>query len=242
MPHPILPRPEAVIFDLDDTLVDRKASIRAYGPLFHRAFAAHLTRDLDSDAVGQRLAEDEGDGYIHRAIYFQRVLAWPEWRTPPSFEALCEHWRRHFCPAAVAMRGALDLLAALREQGIRIGMITNGQNPAQDLKIDGAGLRPYLNDVLVAGDHGVYKPEPEVFAMAVRNLGVSVRATWMVGDNPECDVWGAEASGMHAIWLRRHLPWPADLPQAGHAVEDLAELLPLLQQHSAKRAHDGALQ
>jgi len=226
--EPALPRPRAVIFDLDDTLVDRKASIRAYGPQFYADFRHHFAVEPTPATVGERLAADEGDGYITREAFFEAVLAWPEWRTRPAFQTLCDHWRTHFCPAAVAAEGACELLAALRRQGIAVGMITNGDRPAQDLKLDGAGLRPYLDDIVIAGDHRIYKPDARIFALAMANLGATADATWMVGDHPESDVWGAEQHGLTAFWLRAELPWPAERPRPRYELERLADLLPLL--------------
>ena len=75
------------------------------------------------------------------------------------------------------------------------------------------------------------KPHPEVFHEALAAVGVDdpARAVF-VGDRPLDDIAGAKGVGMRAV-LRRHPYAPAspDDPEPDAAIDDLAELAPLIE-------------
>ena len=97
--------------------------------------------------------------------------------------------------------GALDTLQALRDSGVGLGLITNGDARGQRGKFVKAGLEPYFESVQIAGEFGVAKPDPRIFIRTLEELGVSPDEAWMVGDNLYADVGGAQAVGIHGIWV-----------------------------------------
>jgi putative hydrolase of the HAD superfamily len=121
----------------------------------------------------------------------------------------------------------LAVLAQLREHGLRLGIITNGTVRIQEPAIQRLGLSRLMDAILISEREGIRKPEPEIFARAVRTLGMDRSETWHVGDHPEVDVRGAADAGLTAIW-RRTSYWPE--PNAPHkAIQDLSDLLPWIQ-------------
>lgn len=110
--------------------------------------------------------------------------------------------------------GAEELLDGLRPH-VRLGMITNGSTEMQWEKIDQLALRDRFDEILVAGDLGIYKPDPRIFLRLAEALGVSPAETLFVGDSFESDVVGAAAAGMRTAWIRPqsnalHPPMPID--------------------------------
>lgn len=97
--------------------------------------------------------------------------------------------------------GALDTLQSLKEMGVRLGLITNGDAQGQRAKVIKAGLEPYFGSVLIAGEFGAAKPDPEVFQHTLSSLGVAPEQAWMVGDNLIADIGGAQAVGIFGIWV-----------------------------------------
>jgi FMN hydrolase / 5-amino-6-(5-phospho-D-ribitylamino)uracil phosphatase len=92
------------------------------------------------------------------------------------------------------------VLAQLREQGIKIGLVSN---TSRDLD---AFIRHFELDVdawVSSGAHGKVKPSPTIFRAALELLGVEPAAAVMVGDTIPDDVEGAEAIGMRALLLDR---------------------------------------
>ena len=95
---------------------------------------------------------------------------------------------------------ALPTLAALRDAGLRLGLISN---TSRDLD---AFIRHHAIDVdawLTSGAHGKVKPSPAIFAAALDLIGIAAAEAVMVGDSPEDDIRGARAIGMRAILLDR---------------------------------------
>lgn len=83
--------------------------------------------------------------------------------------------------------------------GHLVGAITNGNFP-----FDRLALATHFSFVVHAEDVAGPKPGPEPFAEAVRLIG-GESADWVhVGDELPLDVGGAQAFGMHAVWLNRY--------------------------------------
>ncbi len=113
--------------------------------------------------------------------------------------------------------GALDTLHSLRDQGVKLGRITNGNAHGQRAKVKGAGLEPIFESILIEGEFGVGKPDPQVFYHTLARLGIGPEDAWMVGDNLVNDVGGAQAVGICGVWV----DWRGDgLPENSPVTPD----------------------
>jgi putative hydrolase of the HAD superfamily len=102
-------------------------------------------------------------------------------------------------------------VAAARDSGIRTGLISNSWGRT----IYDEGLIASLFDaVVISGDVGLYKPQPEIFRLACERLGVEPADAVFVDDLRE-NVAGAEALGMAAVLHR----------DTNETLERLSELL-----------------
>ena len=213
----------AVIFDMDDTLVDWGQqtgdwfAIRQEGlrPIYEYLRAAgHSLNDLLE---------------LSEAYHKQAELAWsacvpPEWNSPrqinilrntlqalnlPIDEIDLEHVQRLYdwgvYPGVRAFDDAVTVLQALRSPGIRTGLITNTSLPMwmRDVELQALGLLEHLDVRLTAADVGKVKPHPKPFHVALERLGVSPEEAVFVGDRLHDDVAGAQRVGMRAVWVRR---------------------------------------
>jgi putative hydrolase of the HAD superfamily len=93
---------------------------------------------------------------------------------------------------------ALDALTAT---GWRHAILSN-HVPELAAIVEGLGLARHFEALVNSAATGFEKPHPEAFACARRAVG-NPGTLWMVGDNPEADVAGAEAAGIPAILVRR---------------------------------------
>ncbi len=98
---------------------------------------------------------------------------------------------------------APELIGALRAR-YRLGIVSNTVGSG-DWELREALRRMALLDafgaVISSRDAGVAKPDPAIFRLAARMLGVDAAATVMVGDRLETDIAGARAAGIPGIWL-----------------------------------------
>jgi putative hydrolase of the HAD superfamily len=126
-----------------------------------------------------------------------------------------------------AFPGAIEAVRELRMRGVKLALITNGEGHEQRRKIDRFELAPLFDCVVVEGEFGKGKPEPEVYYHALNALGVRPDEAWMVGDNFEWEVVVPKQLGIYSVWVdfaRKGLP--ADAPvQPDRIIHNLAELV-----------------
>jgi HAD superfamily hydrolase (TIGR01509 family) len=127
----------------------------------------------------------------------------------------------------IPLPGVRRTLAALRERGNPVAVLSNGWNPLQIRKAQRAGFE---GPVLASADIGQQKPGARAFEALLGALGTRPQQTWFVGDDPRSDVNGSRTAGFHAVWFdweRKEFP-PELLPPRYtiHALEELLELLP----------------
>ena len=97
--------------------------------------------------------------------------------------------------------GCFETLAALRERGHRLALLTNGCSTFQRRKLARFRLEPLFELILIEGELGYGKPDRRVFEAALRHFDVRVAEACMVGDNLDADVAGAQALGIQSIWF-----------------------------------------
>jgi putative hydrolase of the HAD superfamily len=116
--------------------------------------------------------------------------------------------------AIAPLPGAIETLDHLRAAGHVLGLVTNGSAAHQRFKIERFGLAPYFHYIGIEGEAGIGKPAAEAFTRALQGLDATPGAALMAGDNLRFDVAGAQAVGIHAVWVdryRRGLPADTDV-------------------------------
>jgi putative hydrolase of the HAD superfamily len=96
----------------------------------------------------------------------------------------------------------LPCLAALADQ--RLGIISNGDPVQQRLKLETTHLTSFFSPIVVSGDIGKPKPQPEIFLHACKLANVQPQDCTYIGDNPIPDIFGSRAVGMTGVWINRH--------------------------------------
>ncbi len=190
----------AVLFDLDGTLFNRDATVAGIVGWQARAFASVIP-DARADEFCARVTALDDHGHRGKPEVFAVVGAEFGLSRSVVDELVASFWAespRH-CRAD---DDVVNTLAALREQGTRLGIITNGAAAVQNPAIDAIGVRPFMDAILVSESEGIRKPDVGIFHRAAARLGVPTSECCFVGDNPVVDVAGAQAAGMFAIWKR----------------------------------------
>ncbi|MGA4847444.1 HAD family hydrolase [Streptomyces sp. G5(2025)] len=190
----------AVLDDLEVPLGDGE-SARAAAAL-ERAGA--LPGGASPVAVPAHLAElwavRDRSAELHRATYtgLAREVPLPD---PRLYDAL---YARHMTPQAWRPYGdAAQVLAGLCERGAKVGVVSN---IGWDLRpvFRAHGLGPYVDTYVLSYEHGIQKPDPRLFALALEALGTDPRDALMVGDDRRAD-GGAAGLGC-AVHFVDHLP------------------------------------
>jgi HAD superfamily hydrolase (TIGR01549 family) len=212
---------KVALFDLDNTLVDRSAAFARWAHDFV------VERGLDPSAVPV-LCELDRDGFASRHALFSEARRRLE--LGDDVERLISDYRSRY-PEYFAPDGAVqDALGLLRDDGWRIGVVTNGP-PTQRHKIDRAGLSPLVDVVVISDEFGVAKPDRAIFEEALRRCGVDgamADHAWMLGDTPGPDIGGGRAVGLRTAWFHRGRAWPEHHYYPDAVVGDVGEAVRLL--------------
>ncbi|AIQ47654.1 hydrolase [Paenibacillus sp. FSL R7-0273] len=215
---------EALLFDLDNTLMDRDHTFRSFSTQFVKDALGHL-----SEEEAQRVVEDiivrDADGYRDKNGFFAELSEVLPWQTPLSAAEIRAYYDKNYAGHGAAMRHAAEILQYSREKGYMLGLLTNGYKELQDGKIDLLGLRGYFKTIVISEEAGIRKPDPAIYKLALERLGASAEQTLFIGDHPVNDIWGAGKAGMDTIWLKRNHPWDESLDvQPWRTINELDEL------------------
>lgn len=231
--------PRALLFDLDDTIVRESAGDENLWAEICDAFATRTgvtASELHAAVLAARdwFWEDaarERKGrlampWARRAVAEQafRTLGLRNFALAHAFgDAFTQtrSARMHFFP------GALETLHALRARGHRLALLTNGGALFQREKIVRFALAPLFDAIFVEGELGFGKPDPRVFARALRALAAEPDEALMTGNDLRSDIAGAKRAGIRAVWVDHAR---AGVPESAPAKPDrvvgaIAELL-----------------
>jgi HAD superfamily hydrolase (TIGR01509 family) len=216
-----LPRPTAILFDLDGTLVDTvQARIDAWTEALDRA-GFPTTRDQLAPMIGldgRRLAREV-------AALAGRPI--DEARSEQIDRQSGEIYERLNRPRPLP--GVATIVAAIEAAGIPWAIATSSRKDQVKSSVDALGLEnePTIID---ASHVKNAKPEPDLLLYAAKELGVEPGRSWYVGDST-WDMVSAVAAGMVAIGVEAGSAVGADaLRSSGAAVvvpslEELAAAL-----------------
>jgi putative hydrolase of the HAD superfamily len=209
----------AVIFDVDFTLARPGPEL---GPEGYRKVGERHGLTLDPSlyeqsrlaalASLQRHPELEHDDEIWIAFTedIVRGMGGDAERSRACAEDLVRAWETH--ERFTLYEDALPALAALREHGVKIGLVSNGSRDLDEF-VAHHGLD--ADCVVGSRAFGRTKPHPDIFRHALAQLGVEPEEAAMIGDSYEDDIEGARALGMKAFLLDRdgrHPEEPERLP------------------------------
>ncbi|HEX6884319.1 MAG TPA: TIGR02253 family HAD-type hydrolase [Planctomycetota bacterium] len=229
----------AVLFDIDDTLfsttqfakVARRNAVRAM---------IQTGLDLPEEVVLRELEEVLAEFSSNYDHHFDQLLK----RLRPK--ALQQVNPALIVAAGIAayhdtkfrelrpFEDVVPLLRALRQAGLVTGIITHGWTIKQAEKLVRLGLVPYLDPraVFISDQLGISKPNPKIYALALRDLGLEAGQAMYVGDSPSHDITPPKSIGMKAAWAKRASRHVRGLGDAipDHEVEDFVVLRTILRE------------
>jgi putative hydrolase of the HAD superfamily len=206
--------PSVLLLDLDDTILDDTGS-RAACWAETCAEAVRRRPEIDVDALQREIDEVRvrfwSDPDRHRRWRIRLADAFGEICVEAlanlgvddrelGMELGATHDRLRK-ESITPLEGAIETLEELRRRGVVLGLITNGSAEGQRAKIERFALAGHFDYIGIEGEVGHGKPHRLAYETALSALGVSASDCWMVGDNFEWDVAGAQAVGIRGIWL-----------------------------------------
>ncbi|CAI6015851.1 Phosphoglycolate phosphatase [Paenibacillus sp. JJ-100] len=216
---------KAVIFDLDNTILNRTRTFEGFTQSLIRTYFGHVE---STEQIQQRIIELDEDGYKDKPQLFDELLEELPWTEAPPHEELMAFYGREYVRNSVLMDEAREVVQHLKGRYM-IGLITNGQTQIQYGKIDQLGIREDYDHIIVSEEVGVKKPDLRIFTLAFEHFGLKPEQCIYIGDHPLNDIRGAAKAGMSTIWMKVNQPWPEEMEVTPlHTIQQLRELKALL--------------
>jgi putative hydrolase of the HAD superfamily len=186
-----------VLFDLDNTLVDRTTAFEKWTEIFVSRF------DLGPEATTW-LHSIDGDGITPRPVLLRGAIE--EFGLDATVEELEPWYAESYIDCFERESASIGAVLALKEAGWTVGVVTNGPTVQQLAKLRQSELDDVVDAVVVSEDFGISKPDAAIFREAARRCD-SVLSGWMVGDSPSADIVGGMKCGLRTIWMSRGREW-----------------------------------
>ena len=204
---------EAVLFDWGDTLMRWAFDVEllAAGHVAGlRAIGQEPNAEVTARFRDAYLPKFFAEGVVEEVEYPAEVRALlAEFGIEPDDGELLrflEAEHAAWAPARQLASTTHALLDALRDRGLKLGLVSNAIDPPELLHRDIAelGVTERLDVALFSSEVGRRKPDPLIFERALDALGVAPANALMVGDRVAIDIAGARALGMktcQALWF-----------------------------------------
>jgi putative hydrolase of the HAD superfamily len=154
------------------------------------------TRDIPADealAAMSAARRRGGAGREFQALCARFSLA--SGAIPELVDVFRHHWPALHLPPVTG-----EVLRALRAEGWRMVVLTNGLPRVQRTKVFALGIHAFVDDVIYAEELAPGgKPSPEVFRAALKRLSLPARRCVCVGDDPVRDIDAARALGISTV-------------------------------------------
>ena len=214
---------KAIIFDVDGTLVDRRDAFLRYCNYLVDRYSKDNPYEGTREALIEYMIEIDQNGYGGLEHFIPRLNKL--WKLPLSIEEFIEERNRVFGKMTTPYPELYEVLESLREK-YKLGIITNGYSTVQRDKINSVNIAKYFDDIIVSGDLDFAKPDPRIFELSCRHLGVTKEEAVYIGDYYPNDIAGALGAGILPIWICENMEEHPEYE--GIRVNRLRDILPYL--------------
>lgn len=229
---------DTILFDLGGTLIDYRGSVSDWPSMERIGMAAVHTllngnghKPPTLEAFQETCFANLKDAW-YAAVRGERNLVLSDLlqESLASHGVHCDHtlleqavqgYTTAISAGARPQDGARELLQALSTSGRRLGLISNTMWPpaAHIADLRRFELYPFFEELVFSAERGVWKPDPQVFDLAMRAVKGRPERTVYVGDNPHDDILGARRAGIRSIWIRTD-EYPPDAGREADAIVD----------------------
>ena len=166
---------QAVIFDLDGTLVDSMWMWKDIDIEYLRQYGIELPETLQQDI--------EGMSFTETATYFKETF-----QIPKSLEEIKQDWYdmayEKYAHEVPLKEGALEFLELLKRKGIRTGIATSNGIRLVEAVMEANHLGGYIDAVRTACDVAKGKPAPDIYMKVAEDLNVEYESCLVFEDVP----------------------------------------------------------
>ncbi|MAG22277.1 MAG: hypothetical protein CL943_03165 [Candidatus Diapherotrites archaeon] len=221
---------KAVLFDLDNTLVDFMRMKEACSEAaIHSMIEAGLP--LDEKKATKKLFKMYKTVGIENQTIFESFLKTVMGEIDYKILAAgIAAYRRVKAGQLVPYPHVRETLIKLKERGLKLGIVSDAPRLQAWLRLAEMNLVEFFDVVIALEDTGQLKPSQMPFKQAIEKLGLNPKELLFVGDNPGRDIKGAKQSGMHTA-LAKYGQLMKGTNKADHELKSVKDLLKAVDYH-----------
>ena len=226
---------EAIIFDIDGTLIDYDYSqYYALDKLLDiipwNKVERPITKDVfdfwykEKNEFYNRPDSNKINQHDQQKIILENVLA--NWKIIVDSTQLTN---RLFDIYETSWRAYPDVLECLFNiNKYKLCIISNGDSKFQRLKLTKTGLERYFSEILISGDIKIKKPNSKIYQTMSDKINIPIDKCVYIGDRLDFDAIGSSDAGMLGVWLNRKNITDKKIPKKVKMIASLQQLTPLL--------------
>lgn len=220
----------ALLFDLDDTVLDFVASEdtaldHTYDAFFKERYQREHFKEKFK-AINHALWDLVALGQT--TPWQLKIDRFRELTENRDLDEVAHFYEGKLGEQIVWFPGAKDALNELRKQ-YEIGFVTNGMKRVQEKKYQLSGIKEWCDCFIISEDVGLAKPDQRIFQIALDKLQKSPTEVLMIGDSLAFDYKGALNANLDFCWINsRQLALPPEFSPPKYEFKSIVELLKTL--------------
>ena len=212
---------KAVVFDLDNTLIVRRMTLRKLSYYVNRFYFKE--RPAEHEKIAAAFCECFQSGYTDLRECFSAFQERSRWRHSADYQEFQSMWDFYY-PFCTCREPEASCVCELSRMGYRIGILTNGTAVLQQGKVDVAGFRDWFEFVIATREIGPDKPDPYPFFFFFDMMKLAPQEIVYVGDYPPNDIDAPRRVGMQTVWFSKYADWDDRFARADAEISSLSEL------------------
>ena len=219
---------KAVIFDLDNTLLDfmtmkKEAVMSAISSMKEAGL------DIDVDTSYKEIMDIyEVDGWENQLVFDKFLKNKLGYIDNKYLAAGIVAYRRAKEANLKAYPNVKRTLNHLLDNNIKLAIVSDAPSREAWMRIYYLGLHHFFETVITFDDSGERKPSPAPFKLALERLNLSKDEVLMVGDWPERDMVGASRVGIKTIFAKYGDAFGVEKSGANWDIEDIYEVVNII--------------
>lgn len=217
---------QAALFDLDETLFNRTASLRSF---LSDQISRHKGLQFASpDELISNFLRLDKRGRVPKDQVYQMLLSDLDADKDKFASELFHEYETMFWRFAQPFPGIEKMFADIKRLGVKTSIVTNGQTHIQLRTLLALNLDRAVDDFLISETVGLRKPDRRIFELAADRLCVQPDECLFVGDSATTDILGAQQTGMTGVWFPNGAKWDVDRAESPDVtIRSLDEIIEL---------------
>ena len=219
---------QAVIFDLDNTLLDFiSMKNKSISSAIDGMIEAGLSVD-PKEAFNKIFTIYDNKGYEYQEVLNEYII---NELGSIDYKILANGivaYKKAKEASLVLYPNVIKTLVELSKMGLKLGVVSDAPKREAWIRICSVNLHHMFDAVVTFDDTGFHKPSPEPFRKIIKDLKVVSNTCFMIGDWPDRDIKGAKELGMITGFAKYGDTFNTLDSGAAYDLKDISELIPII--------------